>query len=149
MSELHEVISTTKDFILGNKVIKVGKLVLKDYAQFQNWIVEKKKIEYVENCKLAEEKISIKDINSIKLEQNDIDNYLNNIEGMSYIIQRIFLRYNDLSLSEIDNLLSMGELNIISDIISYSFSGIEENVDTEEKVEEEDKKKLTGETVSP
>lgn len=131
MSNFDYVIAT-KQITLKGKELKIGKLSIGDLADYRQFCKDYKKRELIGNYKLIDKEVTIEDIEKVEVTEEDIDKIGEEIEGTIFLLYKIINKYQDITIKELENIITPDDLKQTQEIISYAISS-ENNIDNKKK----------------
>ena len=119
MSELEIIAQSYNEITLDGKVRKIGSITVGDWADFEQYIQQKRKKKILETAKeLYGDNVppSVLDKALAPLNKEELDDQQNNMTGVGFLLWRALKKYNpDMTLEEAS---AMIPLDRVGDILS-------------------------------
>jgi hypothetical protein len=131
MLEFNKVLSGTVELKINGRIINVKKLTIEDYLDFAEELkidlLNKKRKEYIECCKLASSTPNPKDLMAIKVDEFDTSDTTAAVGNAFELIYKSLKKNNpDITKEELEG-LGVLALNQITDIVMSDLKGPEVN----------------------
>ena len=120
---IKDVIPSSIDIKMGKKTYKVKASTLGDISSFQRFCDLKKRQEYIDTYKMAEQPIDVKEIMSITGDELYYQSMMNSMEGIIHLLYKNIHRNNKTEITEeqISNELDIEDLKKIVEVLFDSF----------------------------
>lgn len=124
--EFKDCFNNTKEISFKNITLKIGKITLRDLVSFQNYFSDKRKKELIELYKLTEQKVNIKELDTLSADASYLNEKMSSVEGILYLFKLVVQKHNpNLDIDALIDSLSVEDIETISSLISENLSAPE------------------------
>ena len=121
--QIKDVISAKKELTLGGKTFFIKPINLSGIADFQEWVLTKKKAEMIEVYKMAGQTPDVKEIMSLTISEEDYNSGMATIDGISFLLKSVINDNNEEKVNDkfVKENLDLDNIQEITEIIMSDF----------------------------